>query len=110
MKIETGNDEYQPPKSGLLLLQCCIVLLFALFCARFWYLQIHRGADYVRMAQENRLRDERIFAPRGEIYDASGELVAENRTAYGILSGHFGGACAGERLDRRAARSSSRAL
>ena len=84
MKIETGNDEYQPPKSGLLLLQCCIVLLFALFCARFWYLQIHRGADYVRMAQENRLRDERIFAPRGEIYDASGVLVAENRTAYGL--------------------------
>ena len=73
MKIETGNDEYQPPKSGLLLLQCCIVLLFALFCARFWYLQIHRGADYVRMAQENRLRDERIFAPRGELEKLSGE-------------------------------------
>ena len=84
MKIETGNDEYQPPKSGLLLLQCCIVLLFALFCARFWYLQIHRGADYVRMAQENRLREERIFAPRGEIYDAGGKLIAENRTAYGL--------------------------
>ena len=65
MKIETGNDEYQPPKSGLLLLQCCIVLLFALFCARFSYLQIHRGADYLRMAHENRLRDERRFRLAG---------------------------------------------
>ncbi|WP_446424153.1 penicillin-binding protein 2 [Mailhella sp.] len=84
MKLDDGRDEYQPPKSGLLLLQFCIVLLFALFCARFWYLQIHRGADYVRMAQENRLRHERIYAPRGEIYDAAGRLIAENRTAYGL--------------------------
>ncbi|MBQ4616014.1 MAG: penicillin-binding protein 2 [Mailhella sp.] len=84
MKLENSGDEYQPPKSGLLLLQVCIVLLFSLFCARFWYLQIHRGADYVRMAQENRLRHERIYAPRGEIYDAGGRLVAENRTAYGL--------------------------
>ena len=36
------------------------------------------------MAQENRLRHERIYAPRGEIYDASGRLIAENRTAYGL--------------------------
>ena len=84
MKLDDSRDEYQPPKSGLLLLQFCIVLLFALFCARFWYLQIHRGADYVRMAQENRLRHERIYAPRGEIYDAAGRLIAENRTAYGL--------------------------
>ena len=84
MKLENGSDEYQPPKSGLFLLQVCIVILFSLFCARFWYLQIHRGAEYVRMAQENRLRHERIYAPRGEIYDASGRLIAENRTAYGL--------------------------
>ena len=84
MKLENSGDEYQPPKSGLFLLQVCIVLLFTLFCARFWYLQIHRGTEYARMAQENRLRHERIYAPRGEIYDASGRLIAENRTAYGL--------------------------
>ena len=28
MKIETSNDEYQPPKSGLLLLQCCSWIVF----------------------------------------------------------------------------------
>lgn len=84
MKVEPKRDEYQPPKSGLILLQFCIALLFVTFCARFWYLQIHRGADYVVKAQENRLRYERIFAPRGEIYDLRGELIAENRTAYGL--------------------------
>ena len=58
MKLENSGEEYQPPKSGLFLLQVCIVLLFSLFCARFWYLQIHRGTEYARMAQENRLRHE----------------------------------------------------
>ena len=84
MKLENNRDEYQAPKSGLYLLQFCILLLFSLFCARFWYLQIHRGADYVRMAQENRLRYERIYAPRGEIYDAGGRVIAHNRMAYGL--------------------------
>ena len=84
MKLANDNEEYQPPKYGLALLQCCIALLFMLFCARFWYLQVLRGPEFARMAQENRLRQERIFAPRGEIYDAAGVLVAENRTAYGL--------------------------
>ncbi len=84
MKLENKNDEYQAPKYGLLLLQCCMVLLFTLFCARFWYLQVHRGEEFSRMAQDNRQRHESIFAPRGEIYDAGGVLIAENRTAYGL--------------------------
>lgn len=84
MKIALDSEGYQPPRAGLILLQCAVGLLFAVFCARFWYLQIHRGADYARMAQENRLRHERIFASRGEIYDRNGALLAENRTAFGL--------------------------
>ena len=56
MKIELDSEGYQPPRCGLILLQCAVALLFVVFCARFWFLQIHRGADYARMAQENRLR------------------------------------------------------
>lgn len=84
MKIELDSEGYQPPRNGLILLQCAVALLFVVFCARFWFLQIHRGEDYARMAQENRLRDERIFASRGEIYDSAGTLLAENRTAFGL--------------------------
>lgn len=84
MKIDLDSEGYQPPRTGLILLQAAIGLLFVIFCARFWYLQIHRGADYARMAQENRLRHERVFASRGEIYDNNNALLAENRTAFGL--------------------------
>ena len=51
---------------------------------RFWYLQMHRGAEFAQQAQNNRLRIERIFAPRGRIVDDQGKVLADNRTAYGL--------------------------
>lgn len=84
MKLQVETDGYQPPKAGLILLQFIIGALFVIFCSRFWYLQIHKGPSFVRMAQDNRLRQERIFAPRGEIYDVNGVLLAENRSAFGL--------------------------
>ena len=84
MKIQLETEGYSPPRYGLALLQICIGLLFVIFCARFWYLQIHRGAEFAQLAQENRIRHERIFAPRGEIYDRNGVLLAENRVAFGL--------------------------
>jgi penicillin-binding protein 2 len=84
MQIQFDSEGYQPSRSGLILLQCAIGFLFAVFCIRFWYLQIHRSEDFARRAQENRLRTERIFASRGEIYDRAGILLAENRTAFGL--------------------------
>ena len=84
MKLVFDSEEYQPPRSGLILLQCAIGLLFMVFCARFWFLQIHRGADYAREAQGNLLRQEKIFASRGEIHDRSNVLLAENRPAFAL--------------------------
>jgi penicillin-binding protein 2 len=59
-------------------------LLFFVFVVRFWYLQMHRGAEFAQQAQNNRLRIERIFAPRGRIMDDQGKVLADNRTAYGL--------------------------
>ncbi len=84
MKIQLDPEGYQPPRAGLLLLQFAVALLFVIFLARFWYLQIHRGAEFARMAQENRLRHVRTFASRGDIFDANGVLLAENRAAFGL--------------------------
>ena len=84
MKLAFDSEEYQPPRSGLILLQGAICFLFVVFCARFWFLQIHRGAEYAEEAQGNLQREEKIFASRGEIYDRAGVLLAENRPAFAL--------------------------
>ncbi|MBB5143592.1 penicillin-binding protein 2 [Desulfovibrio intestinalis] len=84
LKIQVESEGYQPPRGGVILLQVLVGLLFFVFVVRFWYLQMHRGADFAQQAQNNRLRIERIFAPRGRIMDDQGKVLADNRTAYGL--------------------------
>jgi penicillin-binding protein 2 len=84
MNIEFDPDGYQPQRSDILLLYACVAFLFLLFLLRFWYLQVLKGADYARQAQENRLHRERMYSNRGLIFDRHGHLLAENRPAYCI--------------------------
>ena len=84
LKIQVESEGYQPPRGGVVFLQVLVGLLFFVFVVRFWYLQVHRGEEFARQAQENRLRQERIFAPRGRILDDGDKLLADNRTAYGL--------------------------
>jgi penicillin-binding protein 2 len=84
MNMEFDPEGYQPPRSGLILLYACVAFLFIAFLLRFWYLQVLRGADYARQAQENRLHLERIYSNRGLIFDRHGRVLAENRPAYCI--------------------------
>lgn len=84
LKIQMESEGYQPPRGGVIFLQVLVGLLFFVFVVRFWYLQVHRGEEFARQAQENRLRQERIFAPRGRILDDGDKVLADNRTAYGL--------------------------
>lgn len=84
LKIQVESEGYHPPRGGVIFLQMLVGMLFFVLVVRFWYLQIHRGAEFARQAQENRLRQERIFAPRGRILDNENKVLADNRTAYGL--------------------------
>jgi len=84
MSMQLDPEGYQPPRGGLLLLQGLVLLLFFVFFLRFWFLQIHKGDEFARLARENRLRQERIDAPRGLLRARGGELLAENRPAYAL--------------------------
>ncbi len=84
LKIPVEKEEYQPPRAGSILLQTLVAVLFFVFVVRFWYLQIHKGEAFSEQAQQNRLREESIFAPRGLISDASGTILADNVLTYGL--------------------------
>ncbi len=84
MKINRENYNYQPPKIGMIFLQALIGVLFIILASRFWYLQILRGQEYTRLAEANRVRIEKILAPRGLIYDRFGEPLASNNLVFDL--------------------------
>lgn len=57
------------------------LILFAVVFFRLWYLQVLSGDDYVRQAQVNKVRSERIQAPRGDIVDRNGTPLVVNTVA-----------------------------
>lgn len=84
MKQSFDPDSQGPPKTGLVLLQVLIWVLFCIFALRFWYLQIYKGEEYAKRARENQLRQEAMFAPRGLVRDRNGKLLAVNEPAYAL--------------------------
>ncbi len=55
--------------------------LFALIFFRLWYLQVLTGDQYLAEARDNRVRELRIQAPRGEIVDRRDRTLVTNKQA-----------------------------
>ena len=58
-------------------------ILAALFF-RLWLLQIVGGEEYLAEARNNRTREFRDTAPRGEILDRDGKMLVYNRTSLAL--------------------------
>jgi penicillin-binding protein 2 len=61
------------------------VALFAILGFRLWNLQILDGSHYLAEAQNNRTREYRVLAPRGDILARNGEVIVDNRTSLALL-------------------------
>ena len=55
--------------------------VFGIVFFRLWYLQVLSGDDYQRQAADNRVRLERVQAPRGQIVDRQGRTLVDNKVA-----------------------------
>lgn len=66
------------------------ILMLILFLKLF-YLTIVKGDYYSEMSENTRIRDIEIAAPRGNIYDRNGEILATNKTVFtaSILKNEF---------------------
>lgn len=66
------------------LLGVAALSLFAIVFFRLWYLQVLSGDAYLAEANDNRVRDIRVEAPRGEILDRDGNALVANRGSWQV--------------------------
>lgn len=66
------------------MLLICLVL-FAVLIGRMMYLQLWRGEYYAKQSDGNRLRQSKIIAPRGIIYDNTGKELVNNLPGYAAV-------------------------
>lgn len=59
--------------------------LFAIIFFRLWFLQVLAGDEYLVQANQNRVRDIPIAAPRGDIVDRRGATIVDSRLANVVL-------------------------
>ena len=60
------------------------VALFVVLFFRLWNLQVLSGDEYLAEAQNNRTREFKQIAPRGDILDRNGEVLVDNRTSLAL--------------------------
>src|SRR2546426_5050876 len=58
-------------------LTIAVVGIFSLVLLRLFVLQVLEGSRYRELSEENRIRVEVLTAPRGEILDRKGRLLAD---------------------------------
>ncbi|MDO5017842.1 MAG: penicillin-binding transpeptidase domain-containing protein [Lagierella massiliensis] len=86
-KLFKGSES----KDRLFLTKVILSILMILLFSKLFYLTIIKG-DYYRDISDNaRIRDIEIVAPRGNIYDRNGEILASNKTVFtaSILKNDF---------------------
>lgn len=87
MSIET---RFTKPKSrrGMALRYAVLagvgMVLFAVLFFRLWSLQVVTGDKYLAEANDNRIREITVLAPRGRILDRNGKVLVDNRTSMAL--------------------------
>jgi penicillin-binding protein 2 len=66
-------------------LQYLVLAILVALAIRFWVLQVTNHQLYQQAAENNRIREIPILAPRGAIYDRNGNLLVDNTPAFNII-------------------------
>lgn len=76
------DDSFVGMRVGVLLI--VTFALFGVLAFRLWFLQILSGDTYLAVAKDNRIRQVKVEAPRGVIYDRNGKILVENRAGLDV--------------------------
>lgn len=79
--------EYQPRYR---LFYIAVACTFVIFSARLWYLQIITGNELREFSEKNRVKQNKITAPRGLLLDRNGKVLVENLPGFeAVLSPQY---------------------
>jgi penicillin-binding protein 2 len=83
------DNERRPTLTPQLAVRVAIVggvalVAFAVIFFRLWFLQVLSGDKYLAEANDNRVREIKVQAPRGEIVDREGRVLVRNRVGYAV--------------------------
>jgi penicillin-binding protein 2 len=82
-------DDRRPPITPQLAWRVAVIgglalIMFAIIFFRLWYLQVLSGDKYLADANNNRVREIKVEAPRGEILDRDGRVLVDNRVGLAV--------------------------
>lgn len=63
----------------------CFIAILLVLAFGFWNAQVVQSGYYEQRAEENRIRQIPLRAPRGRIYDRYHRILADNRPSYDII-------------------------
>ena len=86
MITNSPPEDRRPPITPQLALRVAVLggfalVMFALIFFRLWYLEVLSGDQYVGQANDNRVREVGIQAPRGDVVDRNGTPIVTSRQA-----------------------------
>jgi penicillin-binding protein 2 len=80
------RPEDEPPRGTsslavrVAILTALAIAIFSVIFLRLWYLEVLSGDKYLDLANDNRVREIRVQAPRGDVLDRDGKILVANRT------------------------------
>ncbi|MDX6643518.1 MAG: penicillin-binding protein 2 [Solirubrobacteraceae bacterium] len=83
------QEDRRPPITPQLALRVAILggfalMMFAIIFFRLWFLQVLSGERYLAQANNNRVRDITVPAPRGDVVDRNGTTLVDNRVSIAV--------------------------
>ena len=83
------DNDRRPTLTPQLALRVAVIggialVAFAVIFFRLWYLQVLSGDKYLAEANNNRLREIKVQAPRGKVVDRNGRVLVDNRTGLAV--------------------------
>ncbi len=85
MAVKKETERYDGVTSRIQWIGVAIMAAMVLLCVQFWRLQVLSLGEFSRLAESNRVWQERLASDRGVIYDRRGEVLANNRASADVV-------------------------